>query len=66
VVRGLAQPGATVTREIPFWFDEHATADARGRWSFVVGLAGTENRFTFRVGDDFATRLTLTVFYDRP
>jgi hypothetical protein len=66
VVRGLAQPGATVTREIEFWFDEHVVADARGRWSFALGLADGENVFTFRLADDFASRQTLTVYYQQP
>ena len=66
MVRGLAAPGATVSREIPFWFDEHVVADSRGRWSFAIGLAEGENRFTFRIAEDFSTRRTLTVFYERP
>lgn len=63
VVRGLAQPGATITRVVPFWFDEHTVADSEGRWAFSVTLAEGENVFTFRVGDDGATAVDLTVYY---
>lgn len=62
-VRGLAAPGSTITREIPFWFDEHAVADLTGRWSFDVQLNPGENVFTFRVGDESATAQTLTVHH---
>jgi hypothetical protein len=66
VVRGLAQPGVTITREVPFWFDDHTIADTRGRWSFALTLNEGENQFHFRVGDDFSTQQTLTVYYRRP
>ncbi len=61
IVRGLASPGATITREIPMWFDEHTVADNAGRWSFVLQLAIGDNTFTFRVGDDLTTTRTLNV-----
>jgi len=61
IVRGLAAPGTTVTRDVPMWFDEHTVADNAGRWSFVVQLAIGDNSFTFRVGDDVATAHTLSV-----
>ena len=61
IVRGLAAPGATITREIPMWFDEHTIADNAGRWSFVLQLAIGDNSFTFRIGDDVSTARTLNV-----
>jgi hypothetical protein len=66
VVRGLAQPGATITRDIPFWFDDHVVADSAGRWSMAVNLAEGENRLVFRVGDDRSTERVLTLYYRRP
>jgi hypothetical protein len=64
VISGLARPGATVTRVVPLWFDEHVVADSRGRWSFPVVLAPGENVFTFRVDGDVATEVSLTVYFD--
>jgi hypothetical protein len=63
LVRGLAQPGSTVTRDVPMWFDEHVVADSAGRWSFAVSLNEGENVLTFRVGDDTSTERTMTVYY---
>ena len=63
MVRGLARPGSIITRDIPFWFDDHTPADALGRWSFAVSLAEGENVLTFRVGDDASTAWQLTVTY---
>ena len=62
-VRGLGPPGATITLDIPFWFDEHTTADRRGRWSFSIDLVPGENEFTFRIGDDTQTSRTIRVVY---
>ena len=61
IVRGLAAPGSDITRDVPLWFDEHTTADAVGRWSFVLSLNPGANTFTFRVGDDRTTETTLTI-----
>jgi hypothetical protein len=63
LVRGLAQPGSAVTRDVPMWFDEHTIADAAGRWSFAVNLSAGVNVLTFRVGDDASTATTLTLTY---
>lgn len=63
VITGLAQPNTTVTRDVPLWFDEHTTADQDGHWSFVEPLNKGENTFMFRVADDTATEVTLTVYY---
>jgi hypothetical protein len=61
IVRGLAAPGATITRDVPMWFDEHTVADGAGRWSFVVQLAIGDNAIKFRVGDDLTTEQTLNI-----
>jgi hypothetical protein len=61
IVRGLAAPGATVTRDVPMWFDEHVVADNAGRWSFVVQLAIGDNSMTFRLGDDASSVRTLNI-----
>jgi hypothetical protein len=60
-VRGLGPPGATITHDIPLWFDSHTTADRRGRWSFSIELVPGDNELTFRIGDDTETSRTLTV-----
>lgn len=62
-VIGTAPPGTTVTRDIPLWFDDHATADADGLWMIPVELAEGENRLTLRLGDDPATAQVLLVTY---
>ncbi|MEA2676152.1 MAG: hypothetical protein QOJ81_293 [Chloroflexota bacterium] len=62
-VSGLTQPGATITREKPFWFDDHVTADNAGQWSMLVELNVGENAINFRVGDDSSTLITLNVYY---
>lgn len=59
----MTQPGATITRDVPFWFDEHIVANDAGQWSFVESLDPGENAFRFRVGDDNSTAVTLTVYY---
>jgi hypothetical protein len=63
VVRGLAEPGSVITRDVPLWFDEHVVADSAGRWSFVLQLNAGQNTFTFRIADDRATERLLTVYY---
>jgi hypothetical protein len=63
IVRGLAAPGSDITRDVPLWFDEHASADSVGRWSFVLTLSPGPNTFTFRVGDDRSTEQQLTINY---
>lgn len=64
VISGLAQPNVTVTHDVPMWFDEHTVADEQGRWSFIEPLNEGENTFMFRVADDTATQVTLTVYYE--
>lgn len=64
LISGLTRPGATVTRVIPFWFDEHVVADERGRWSFPVRLVPGENVFTFRADGDVATEVVHTIYFE--
>ena len=61
VISGLAPPGSTVTRVVPFWFDEHVVADENGRWEMAVLLFPGENVFTFRLDGDVATDITYTL-----
>jgi hypothetical protein len=62
-VSGLTQPGATVTRIKPFWFDDHATADEAGRWTLVVELNIGWNAIEFRIADDPSTQVILNLYY---
>lgn len=64
LVRGLAPPDAVITRDIPFWFDEHTEADRAGRWSMAVRLESGENVLTFRIGSDTATARSITLHYE--
>lgn len=60
---GTAPPGATVTRDIPLWFDDHTIAGDDGLWMLPVELAEGENRLALRVGDDPTTAQVLLVTY---
>jgi len=62
-VRGLSQPNAPITQDIPFWFDNHTTADAAGQWSFDVTLSPGLNVLKFRVDDQYDTLVTLNVYF---
>ena len=62
-MRGLSQPGAPITQDVPLFFDNHTTADAYGQWSFDVTLNQGWNAFRFRVGDDAATEVTVNVYF---
>jgi hypothetical protein len=62
-VRGLTQPGTSITREVPFWFDSYATADASGQWAMEIELNVGWNAIKFRVGNDFNTTETLNIHY---
>lgn len=62
-VRGIAAPGATITRDIPLWFDDHTIADIAGNWSLAVQLGAGANLLTFRIDDDTSTAKTVTVWY---
>jgi hypothetical protein len=63
-VFGTGPPGATVTRDIPLWFDDHVTVQADGTWLMPVSLGPGENVFRFRVGDNRSTEHVITVTYE--
>ena len=65
-VIGLAPPGLTVTRDVSFGLDQHATADGTGHWAINVGLNDGENKLKFRIGDDRSTEKELRVTYTPP
>jgi hypothetical protein len=65
-VIGLAPPGLTVTRDISFGLDQHATADGTGHWAIVVGLQEGQNDLVFRLGDDRSTEKRLRVIFTPP
>jgi hypothetical protein len=65
-VIGLAPPGLTVTRDISFGLDQHATADGTGHWAINVGLQEGQNDLVFRIGDDRSTEKRLRVTYTPP
>jgi hypothetical protein len=65
-VIGLAPPGLTVTRDVSFGLDQHATADGTGHWAINVGLNDGENKLKFRLGDDRSTEKELRVTYTPP
>lgn len=62
-VIGVAPPGLTITRDVSFGLDQHATADGTGHWAMSVGLDQGENKLKFRIGDDRSTEQTLRVIY---
>ena len=65
-VIGLAPPGLTITRDISFGLDQHATADATGHWAINVKLDQGVNTLVFRIGDDRSTETRLRVTYAPP
>lgn len=65
-VIGMAPPGLSVTQDISFGPDAHATVDGTGHWAIKVGLKDGENRLTFRIGDDQSTKKTIRVIYTPP
>jgi hypothetical protein len=65
-VIGLAPPGLSVTRDVSFGLDQHATADSTGHWAIVVGLNNGENKLKFRIGDDHSTEHEIRVTYTPP
>jgi hypothetical protein len=66
VVIGTAPPGLTITQDISFGFDQHATVDGTGHWAITVGLNEGDNKLTFRIGDDHSTQKTIRVIYTPP
>lgn len=65
-VIGLAPPGLTITRDVSFGLDSHATADGTGHWAINVGLNEGQNDLVFRIGDDRSTEQRLRVTYTPP
>jgi hypothetical protein len=65
-VIGLAPPGLTITRDISFGLDQHATADSTGHWAINVGLQEGQNDLVFRIGDDRSTEKRLRVTFTPP
>jgi hypothetical protein len=65
-VIGTAPPGLTITHDISFGFDQHATVDGTGHWAIQVGLNEGDNKLTFRIGDDHSTQQTIRVIYTPP
>jgi hypothetical protein len=63
IVLGTAPPGLTITQDISFGFDQHATVDGTGHWAIKVGLSDGDNKLTFRIGDDHSTQRTIRVIY---
>lgn len=62
-VIGLAPPGLSVTRDVSFGLDQHATVDSTGHWAINVSLNNGQNDLVFRIGDDHSTEQRLRVTY---
>jgi hypothetical protein len=62
-VRGLSQPNAPITQDVPLWFDNHTTAGSDGQWSLDVALSPGWNALKFRVDDQYDTAVTVNVYY---
>jgi hypothetical protein len=65
-VIGTAPPGVTVTQDVSFGLDQHATSDGTGHWTIRVGLNKGENKLVFRIGDDGSTRKEIRITYTPP
>jgi hypothetical protein len=63
---GSAPAGLTITQDISFGLDRHATVDGTGHWAIQVQLSDGENKLTFRIGDDHSTSQTIRVIYIPP
>jgi hypothetical protein len=62
-VIGTAPPGLSITQDISFGLDQHASVDGTGHWAIKVGLNEGDNKLTFRIGDDHSTERTVRVTY---
>ncbi len=62
-VIGTAPPGVSITQDISFGLDQHASVDGTGHWAIKVGLNEGDNKLTFRIGDDHSTERTIHVTY---
>ncbi len=65
-VIGLAPPGVTITQDVSFGLDQHATVDGTGHWAMKVGLNEGENKLKFRIGDDHSTEQEIRIVYTAP
>jgi len=65
-VIGIAPPGLTITRDISFGLDQHASSDGTGHWAINVSLDNGENKLKFRIGDDHSTEQEIRVTYTPP
>ena len=65
-VIGTAPPGLTITQDISFGLDQHASVDGTGHWAIKVELHEGDNKLAFRIGDDGSTRQTIRVIYTPP
>jgi hypothetical protein len=65
-VIGTAPPGLTITQDISFGLDQHASVDGTGHWAIKVELNEGDNKLAFRIGDDGSTRQTIRVIYTPP
>ncbi len=66
LVIGAAPPGVTITRDVSFGLDQHATVDGTGHWAIQVGLNEGDNNLKFRIGDDHSTERTIRIIYTPP
>jgi hypothetical protein len=62
-VIGTAPPGLSITQDISFGLDQHATTDGTGHWAIKVGLNEGDNKLIFRIGDDRSTEKSIRVTY---
>jgi Glucodextranase, domain B len=62
-VIGTAPPGLSITQDISFGLDQHASVDGTGHWAIKAGLNEGDNKLTFRIGDDRSTERTIHVTY---
>ena len=62
-VIGTGPVGATITRDIPLWFDDHTTVRDDGLWMLRVELNEGSNELAFRIGDDRSTERRIVVTY---
>jgi hypothetical protein len=62
-VIGIGPPGLTVTRDVSFGLDQHATIDGTGHWAMSVDLNNGDNQLVFRIGDDRSTEKKIHVTY---
>jgi hypothetical protein len=62
-VIGTAPPGVSITQDVSFGLDQHATSDGTGQWTIKVGLKEGENKLVFRIGDDQSTRKEIRITY---